>query len=438
MIWQIVCRVGQEDLYEPTHVRARRRVYVGVDRPNDENAVKSNVKTVLQRANIRPPSSALDLLHLAMAVYSADRRVSRKAAYNRWERGFRVLLPVSDPWLWNSAKPSVERMLNFLTSDHWELECRQAVEGAVFDGGQNRLPGLSNQNHAVALLSGGLDSFAGAVNLLQESSAPVAFVSHYGRGNVTHKVQERVYSLLSEYYPKQFEIFHFFVQPSISMTDESEPSSRSRSILFLSMGIAIASALEKGTPMHIAENGFMSLNVPLSHNRIGSLSTRTTHPYFLEMFREVLRQLKIDIPVENPWRFFTKGELLKNLKTLEVLRKGIPLTMSCSHSLRHRFRKVSTYTHCGYCLPCLVRRAAIHKAGLDDATYHVDVIQNPQGEDLHSLKMAIRRIEASEGPLVFDVLKAGPLPDSQEEYVDVYRRGLLELKQLLYKSSKGD
>jgi len=438
MIWQIVCRVGEEDFYEPTHITAHARVYVGIDRPNDESAVKSNVKTVLQGANVRPPASALDLLHLAMTVYSADRRVPRKAAYNRWERGFRVFLPVSDPLLWSSAKPAVEKMLNFLTSDHWEIECRQAAESVAIEAEQNKLPGLSNQTHAVALLSGGLDSFAGAVGLLQGSSAPVAFVSHYGRGNVTHKVQERVYSLLAECYPKRFKIFHFFVQPSMSMTGESEPSSRSRSVLFLSLGIAIASALEKDTPLYIAENGFMSLNVPLSHNRIGSLSTRTTHPYFLEMFREVLRKLKIEVSVENPCRFFTKGELLENLKTLEVVRRGTPLTMSCSNSLRHRFRKVSTYTHCGYCLPCLVRRAAIHKAGLGDATYNMDVIQNPQGEDLHALKMAIRRIEASESPLVFDVLKAGPLPDSQEEYVDVYRRGLLELKQFLYQSSRDE
>ena len=53
-----------------------------------------------------------------------------------------------------------------------------------------------------------------------------------------------------------------------------------RSFLFLAFGLAIASMEE--LPLWIPENGFASLNLPLTADQRGSLSTRTTHPLFLE------------------------------------------------------------------------------------------------------------------------------------------------------------
>lgn len=436
MMWQVVCRIGKEDNYEPKHAEIGEQVYVDIDRLNDKNSVQSNVKTKLQDAGLYPSALVVDLLHLAMTVYSADKRVRRKAAYNRWERGFRVFLPVSDPLIWETSKPTLQKMLNFITSDNWDLEFRPITTDISIQPHQCRLPGINKKISAVALLSGGLDSFTGAIDLLHKTPRSVAFVSHYGRGNVTHKVQDQIYSLLREYYPKQIEDFPFFVQASIG--ESSEPSSRSRSMLFLSLGTAVASTLEKGTPLYIIENGFMSLNVPLAHDRIGSLSTRTTHPYFLEMYQQVLQILNIKVPIENPCRFHTKGEMLENAKkkNLKATQEGIKKTLSCSNSIKQRFAGVSPYRHCGYCLPCLVRQAAIYKAGLRDITYGVNILQNPQGEDLHALKMAMRRMEASQSPLIFDVLQAGPIPDSQQQYADVYGRGMLELKQFLSQPSK--
>jgi len=434
MIWQIVCRIDKDDLYEPISAKSNKKV-IYIDAPGDENTIQSNVKPVLQRIGVNPSTVALDLLHLAMTVYSADKRVSRRRfAYNRWERGFKVFLPVSNPSLWESVRFDVEKMLGFLTSDHWKFEFRQAEAEISIKERQDKLPGLSSPCHAIALLSGGLDSFAGAIDCLEENSTSVVFVSHYGSGSVTHKVQDRVYSLLTECYPKRFEPLQFFVQPP---RGQAENSSRSRSVLFLSLGVAVASALNERTPLRISENGFMSLNVPLAQDRIGSLSTRTTHPYFLGMFRQVLCGLEIEVPIENPYRFLTKGEMLENLKNLKAMQRGVELTMSCSNSVKHRFQGISPYTHCGYCLPCLVRRAATCKAGMSDVIYNVDILKNPYGQDLRALKMAIRRMEILEGPLIFDVLKAGPLSDFQEQYVDVYRRGMLELKQFLYQSYAG-
>ena len=49
-----------------------------------------------------------------------------------------------------------------------------------------------------------------------------------------------------------------------------EPTRRSRSILFIALGLAAASA-RGGVPLLIGENGFTSLNPPLASERAGSL-----------------------------------------------------------------------------------------------------------------------------------------------------------------------
>lgn len=141
----------------------------------------------------------------------------------------------------------------------------------------------------------------------------------------------------------------------------------------------------------------------------------------------------LDLPVhiENPYRFMTKGEMLVNSSNPAVLQEGIKQTLSCSNAAQHRFSGVSPYTHCGYCLPCLVRRAAICHAQLEDAAYHIDVLTTPHGDDLPPLRRAIMRSLQSDTPIVFEVQKGGRLPDSHAAYADVYQRGLAEIADFL-------
>lgn len=96
-------------------------------------------------------------------------------------------------------------------------------------------------------------------------------------------------------------------------------------------------------------------------------------------------------------------------------------------------------THCGHCLPCLVRRAAVRAAGHPDAAYQLDVLANPpaadgdRGRDFRALAMAVERFRGTaESRLLFEVLNGGPLPpDTVSESVAVYRRGMVELENLL-------
>ncbi len=52
--------------------------------------------------------------------------------------------------------------------------------------------------------------------------------------------------------------------------------------------------------------------------------------------------------------------------------------------------------HCGVCIPCLVRRAAFQKAGLNDMTengYCVDAVKNADSKDVAAAIFAIRQLE---------------------------------------------
>ena len=43
--------------------------------------------------------------------------------------------------------------------------------------------------------------------------------------------------------------------------------------------------------IYVPENGFISINTPLTRRRIGSLSTRTTHPYFINSLQLIFNKL---------------------------------------------------------------------------------------------------------------------------------------------------
>lgn len=442
MIWHIIARENADDEFTVNTPGSDNTVYLDLSGMDQETGIRSNLDRVFNSFGAYPSEPANDLLKLSLAVFSADKLSSRSQAYNKWSRYIHLYYPVKNPNLWNGVKELVEKTLNFLTGDHWEIHFRPVGTKQLNKNRQTQgqLPNLAKQTKTVALVSGGLDSFAGAIDLLETTQDGVVFVSHYSRGGVTKTVQDRVFSLLRHHYQDRFCSLQFFVQPSGGSSGEVESSQRSRSFLFLSLGVAVASTNESFAPLHVYENGLLSLNVPLTKNRSGGLSTRTTHPYFLSMYQNILDSLGIRSIIKTPFRFLTKGEVLRVSKNNKVLGEGVKLTHSCSHVTYVRFKGKSPDNHCGYCLPCIVRRAATKFAGLDDVDYVVDVLKDNlpaskvEGKDLFAVKVALERLETMRLPLLSHVRSAGPLPGTYEEikqYVDVYRRGMTELKMLI-------
>jgi hypothetical protein len=130
-------------------------------------------------------------------------------------------------------------------------------------------------------------------------------------------------------------------------------------LAFIAFGVLGATALDihqngDQVDLHVPENGFIGLNVPLTPLRSGSLSTRTTHPIFMAFMQNLIDNLGLRIRLVNPYRLKTKGEMMTECADQALLLKLAPMSMSCGKPGR-------TGCHCGRCLPCLVRRAAFLK-----------------------------------------------------------------------------
>lgn len=420
--------------------------------PLDEyqpDKLRSDVLSTLGRAGLVPPSVARDLYRLATAVFSCDVRMPRHTAFDGWTRQISLSLPVEDSVLWAAARPTVQALLRYLSGDEWEVDFRAHPPVDVANPAPVTAPAVNSPQtfipDAVCLLSGGLDSFIGAADKLAEGKR-LALVSHYGAGSAQHAgpAQRDLKQLLQQAYPQQLREFTFNVDPRQGLTGQSESTTRSRSLVFLSLGALVAAA-QQVTRLYIPENGLITLNIPLTYSRLGSSSTRTTHPYTLHLFQTLLQALGINVTVENPYRYTTKGEMLANATNQPLVRAGLSHTMSCAHPNAARFQGHGV-GHCGYCVPCIIRASSEHHAGLGGTSYARSYAHDVRrkvhaasrltaqtGSDLQAFEMAIARIR-HKPPGLAQVSQAGPLSSDAanlDRYVQVYTRGLQEVEAFL-------
>ena len=377
---------------------------------------------------------ALDLFYISLIVYYADRRVSRDKTFDSWTREFKIYMPVLELDKWNEQKELLEQMISFLSGDIWKFEFRERnlndkelkIEKWANKSKKNYTP------TSFCMLSGGLDSFIGAIDLLEKESN-IAFVGHYGGGKGVLAYQNNVKNkLINEFSLNEQQFFNFHAAP----VDGIEDSTRTRSFLFFAHAIILASAINKQTTLYIPENGLISLNIPLTNTRLGSSSTRTTHPYYMRLFQNLLIELGIEVELVNPYQFKTKGEMIENCKRPEFLKENIANTMSCSHPDQGRYNKEKSPSHCGSCLPCVVRRAAIEKAyGFDNSSYRIpnfDIgITAPI--ELKSFKIGILDYKNNKTNISFKIQESGPILSYQKEFEELYKRGMNELSLLLDK-----
>ena len=70
--------------------------------------------------------------------------------------------------------------------------------------------------------------------------------------------------------------------------------------------------------------------------------------------------------------------MLLHSRNRSLLHALLPYTISCAHPVASRWKK-SRQGNCGYCFPCLMRRAACHGAGWDDGReYLYDALKQPE------------------------------------------------------------
>lgn len=376
-------------------------------------------------------NEALDLFYISLMVYYADRKFLRQNTYDAWTRSFKIYMPVLEPDKWNKNKILLEQMISFLSGDLWKFDFRsrelneneKKVEKWALKPKKNYSP------DALCMLSGGLDSFIGAIDLLN-SNKNIAFIGHYGGGKGVIEYQKFLKNeLIKEYSLDEQQFFNFHASPVGGI----EESTRTRSFMFFTHAIILASAQNKEITIYIPENGFISLNIPITSTRLGSSSTRTTHPYYMEQLQLLLCGLDIKVKLENPYQFLTKGEMIANCKNSLFLKRNINNTMSCSHPDLGRFQKESSSSHCGNCLPCIIRRAAIEKAYEKDDSNYRDKNFNIGKSiiELRSFKIGILDYKKNRSNISFKIHEAGPLNSNYNEYEQLYVRGMDELASLL-------
>ena len=393
----------------------------------------------LSARGIRPSETAVDLAILAACVTAADTRISRTTdSQDSWTREIDLHVPVQDVALWTRVTALIEEMLKFLTGDRWRVFFRDR-HGPCANLVTTPRTLIGPPFSGICLFSGGLDSFVGAVDLLEAGQTPL-FVSHYWDLSTKSQMPcaERLGATYGDLRPRHVRVRVGFDRTDFSHQMATEPTTRGRSFLFFALATVAASGLD-GTPtIYVPENGLISLNVPLDPLRIGAWSTRTTHPFYMARWQALLGQVGIAASFQNPYRFQTKGEMLSHCGNAPLVTRHLGETISCSSIAKARWQGLPP-GHCGFCVPCLVRRAAIMSAfRTDPTTYTIADLRaeprnsrSPEGEHIRAFQMMARRL--SQRPEVAGILihKPGPLSDYADEeiaqYANVFRRGIAEV-----------
>ena len=392
------------------------------DRPT-RGAAGASIIEALNEAMLLPNPRAWDLLSLALSVTAADKGVGRNRSPDGWTREINLQVAVADPSFWDGQRSILEEQLRFLTTDRWTI--------TFADGGAHPLPPneVAQPNEdCVSLLSGGLDSLVGAIDLVSRHDRRPYLVSQVAQGDKSR--QARFASQIGG------GLRHLQLNHNAKCPGQHESSQRSRSIVFLAYGVLLATALRRHDdgdeiPLFVCENGFISVNPPLTTGRLGSLSTRTAHPVFLSQFQRMLDMAGLRVRITNPYEFVTKGEMLIDCDDQPLLEALVHTSTSCG-----RFARTG-YKHCGRCVPCLIRRASFHAWRDQDRTDYRyadlsrDDANHARFDDVRSAAMAVAQIRRDGLGRWLGASLSSTLIDDTTPYREAVKRGVAELGAFL-------
>lgn len=320
---------------------------------------RTNTKEVELRCNevlsdevcIKPGQEILiDLVNVFLEVYVGD--IFNKRIGNH-PRDIRISAYISKKnlSLWEENKEIIQKLAEFVTEgdgDKWSISF-ETVE-YEFRGQQMILPNSAVDN--ISLLSGGLDSFCGAFQ--NEKSNKQTVYCGYKTSNVDTSAIKNVSTFLQGRKANLGICTYSKVnQKKITFTQ------RTRSLLFFSLAV-LSAVKENTTNVNVNENGIMTLN-PSFQSRG---TTKTTHPKTIYLYQKILDNIGIDVHINHPFLFTTKGEMVNDLD--DVYKAHIKDTRSCSRSMHDPRYDVSTKKSCGTCVPCLLRKISMAAYELED------------------------------------------------------------------------
>ena len=367
------------------------------------------------------PDRCLDLLEIAAYVFAADRltsRGSRKAVeYQSWSRNLHFIVKVRDHEFWSqpSVCEALEAALRFATGDEgyqFRFQAGHVTPPAdLFD--REDFSTEHDGDLSVMLFSGGIDSLAGAVQRLEETSGNVCLVSHLSQVG-TIRTQRALASALREDYRGRVSPYQF--KTHLQGVGRIEETQRSRPFLYGSIAFALATAFGRDR-FYIYENGVTSLNFARRDDLLNARASRTTHPQTVGRLAHLFSIIgERTFSIETPFIWYTKADVVEYLKD-SGHGHLLPSSVSCSHT----YNSGPNATHCGECFQCLDRRIGVYGADADGL----------DNESLYATNIITSSIPSTEGKTTaVDYLRqAVNFSNGNQSYF--YKQTLDELQMLL-------
>ncbi|MBO0930129.1 PD-(D/E)XK nuclease domain-containing protein [Fibrella aquatilis] len=328
------------------------------------------------------PERTRDLIEIASFIYGADRLIKRgktdQVEYNSWSRDLIFCIPVRDLSFWQQeeAKTIIVAALSFMTGDlSYDFYFTQRIGGDpitnLFHGPEYSTTEINSTDICpVALFSGGLDSLAGVISLLEQTSQKVVITSH--RSNtLTTQVQKRVFEALQIAYPNRLR--YHPLECTLKEERAAEETQRTRFFLYTAVGFALAQAYGQDV-LNIYENGITSINLSKRQDLMNGRASRTTHPKTLALLENLFTQVfGKNFTIKHPFLHMTKSEVVDVIKTYNK-QDIISKTVTCTKTFQ-KFKNNTSATHCGYCSQCVDRRFAMYATKLEqyDTIYDFDL-----------------------------------------------------------------
>ena len=326
-----------------------------------------------------------DLLDLAAYVYILDTSVRRGGEVNLdasgWPRQFRIVMPVREAAVWTdpAVNSELSTLLGFLSGDTYEFEFVEEpmpASNLVLEFPDAAVD--ASDVGPVMLFSGGLDSLCAAAEAIVRHSARPILVSHRS-SNRTKLCQQSLVQELKNHTGVE-SIHHIPVTINHRHERARDFHQRARSFLYLTLAAVVAN--ETGQrEIIIAENGPVSLNVPLAEEVVGTMATHSTHPEFVHRYRKwISKACRTDFAIRNPLFDLKKSEVVSRIESL-----GIGDLIGSAVSCAHPHRRPTNKPHCGTCSQCIDRRFATVAADLEHRDpvnrYELDIFydQIPEG-----------------------------------------------------------
>jgi len=302
-----------------------------------------------------------DLILLAGAVAFADRKVTRGLG-PRWARNLLVRMPVLELARWQdrAVVDALQGALEHVTGDRWRFDFvpRRGDRAA-----QGLLPLRRPLEGRLSIVpySGGLDSFA-ALRLTGADAhlAPVAFTADSST-RLRRLTAATTGPLLGPYQRVRLPV-------QLRIGEHAERTCRARTFVFL-IAAALTARLAGAEEVQVPENGQGSVGLSVLPES-GEPPYQGTHPAYTRRLHEFLRALWGEAPAfRHPHLWDTKADVLRRLRDRGLLA-GWEGTRSCSRAME-REKRPGVRAQCGVCPNCLLRRVALHAAGLSGGEPYV-------------------------------------------------------------------